>query len=69
MYCCHMYLEDHAQDELSNSGVCSWEMADMLLVSHVCGLVKNFNNVINAKLCMMVLCVSWHDSTVVYACV
>ena len=54
---------DHARSELWESGVCSREIIYMFLVGQVSGLVENFNigvfsdtlNVINVKLCVMVL--------------
>ena len=56
-------LKDYAQYDLYYSGVYSIEMINMLFVGQVSGLVENFNiviyldtiNVINVKLCVMVL--------------
>ena len=63
LHCCYIHLEDHAQYMNCVTGVCSREIIYMFLVSQVSGFVENFNieifsdtiNVINVKLCMMVL--------------
>ena len=63
LYDCRIYSNDYAQYDLCFSGVYSREIIDMLFVGQVSGLVENFYiviyldtiNVINVKLCMMVL--------------
>ena len=63
VYGCCIYQEDHAQYKVYDSGVCSREIIFMFWVGQVSGLVKNFMigffsdtiNVINVKLCMVLL--------------
>ena len=58
-----MHEWDYAQYDLCDSGVYSGEIINMFFIGQVSGLVKNFNigiypdtiNVINVKLCMMIL--------------
>ena len=60
---CYIHSEDHARYELCDPGVCSKGMISMFLVGQVSGFVQNFStgifsniiNVINVKICTMVL--------------
>ena len=61
-------LKDYAQYDLCDVGVYSREIIIMFFVDQVSGLVENFNiriyldiiNMINVKLCMMVLVTTTH---------
>ena len=57
LYSCYIHSKDHAQCSLCESSVYSREIINMFLVSQVSGLVfgSDTTNVINVKLCFMIL--------------